>query len=56
MELIIARNPDPDSTLPYLMRLPIGDGLVFRTKDTWPRNVGVYATRFPSTSGRPIPR
>ena len=33
MELLIARNPDPDSTLPYLLRVPIGsDGLVFRTQ------------------------
>ena len=35
MELLIARNPDPDSSLPYLLHVPIGsDGLVFRTKDT----------------------
>ena len=27
-ELLIARNPDPDSHLPYLVRLPLGpDGL-----------------------------
>jgi len=37
VELLIVRNPDPDSTLPYLLRLPLGDGLVFRTKGTWPR-------------------
>ena len=43
MELLIARNPDPDSTLPYLLRVPIGsDGLVFRTKDTWPRTSALY--------------
>ena len=42
MELLIARNPDPESTLPYLMRLPLGDGLVFRTKETWPRTAAVY--------------
>jgi len=47
VELIIARNPDPDSTLPYLMRLPIGDGLVFRTKDTWPRTAAVYCHPVP---------
>ena len=39
---MIARNPDPDSTLPYLLRLPLGDGLVFRTKDTWPRTSALY--------------
>ena len=42
MELLIARNPDPDSTLPYLLRLPLGDGLVFRTKGTWPRTNALY--------------
>jgi hypothetical protein len=42
VELLIARNPDPDSSLPYLLRLPIGAGLVFRTKDTWPRTSALY--------------
>ncbi|WP_308283292.1 ERCC4 domain-containing protein [Pseudonocardia nigra] len=42
MELLIARNPDPDSTLPYLLRLPLGTGLVFRTKGTWPRTSALY--------------
>ncbi|MDQ3768678.1 MAG: Lsr2 family protein [Actinomycetota bacterium] len=42
MELLIARNPDPDSSLPFLLWLPIGDGLVFRTKDTWPRTTALY--------------
>lgn len=34
MELLIAVNPDPDSRLPYLLRLPIGGGLVLRTAGT----------------------
>lgn len=42
VELLIARNPDSDSTLPYLLRLPIGKGLVFRTKGTWPRTNALY--------------
>ena len=41
-ELLIARNPDPDSRLPYLMRIPYGNGLVFRTSGTWPRVKAVY--------------
>jgi len=32
VELLISRNPDPDSTLPYLLRVPIGDVLVFRVR------------------------
>jgi ERCC4 domain len=42
VELLIARNPDPDSSLPYLLRLPLGSGLVFRARDTWPRTSAVY--------------
>ena len=47
VELLIARNPDPGSTLPYLLRLPLGDGLVFRTKDTWPRTTALYCHPVP---------
>lgn len=39
---VIATNPDPDSTLPYLIRVPVGEGLVFRARDTWPRTKAVY--------------
>ena len=49
MELLIVRNPDPDSTLPYLLRLPLGDGLVFRTKGTWPRASALYCHPVPVT-------
>ena len=42
MELLIARNPDPDSTLPYLLRLPLADGMVFRTAGTWPRTKALF--------------
>lgn len=38
MELLIARNPDPESRLAYLLRLPLGDGMVFRTSGTWPQS------------------
>jgi hypothetical protein len=49
VELILAQNPDPDSTLPYLMRLPLGPGLVFRTKGTWPRTGALYCHPVPLT-------
>jgi hypothetical protein len=42
VELLIARNPDEASTLPYLLRLPLAGGLVFRVKDTWPRTNAVF--------------
>ena len=35
MELVIVRNPDAASTLPYLMHLPVGGGLLFRTKNVF---------------------
>jgi hypothetical protein len=42
VELLIARNPDPESSLPYLLRVPLGDGLIFRARDVWPRTTAVY--------------
>jgi hypothetical protein len=42
VELLIARNPDEASSLPYLLRVPFGDGLVFRARDVWPRTTAVY--------------
>ncbi len=41
-DLLIIRNPDSDSSLPYLIRLPLGDGMFFRTGDTWPRTKAVF--------------
>lgn len=41
-ELLIAVNPDPDSRLPYLLRLPLAGGMVFRTSGTWPRTKALY--------------
>jgi len=42
---LIARNPDPDSRLPYLVRLPLGEGLVLKVRDTWPRTARVFCAR-----------
>ena len=40
--MLVARNPDPSSSLPYLLRLPLDGGLVFRTRGTWPRTGALY--------------
>ena len=45
-DLVIARNPEPDSTLPYLVRIPLGrHGIVVKTRETWPRTSKVYCHR-----------
>ena len=41
------RNPDPDSSLPYLLRVPLGEGLLFRTSGTWPRTKALYCHPVP---------
>jgi hypothetical protein len=41
-ELLIASNPDPASRLRYLVRVPLGDGIVLRTSGTWPRTKALY--------------
>ena len=42
----IVRNPQEDSKLPYLLRLPIEGGLVLKSRDTWPRSSRVYCHPF----------
>lgn len=40
---VVARNPDPVSSLPYLVRLPVDEGeRVFKARDSWPRTAAVY--------------
>lgn len=42
----IARNPDVDSTLPYLLWVPLASTpLVLKAKETWPRTAKVYCHR-----------
>ncbi len=45
-DLLIARNPEPGSTLPFLIRVPLGDrGIVLKAKQSWPREKKVYCHR-----------
>ncbi|HYI57047.1 MAG TPA: ERCC4 domain-containing protein [Microlunatus sp.] len=45
-DLLIAHNPEPDSTLPYLIRIPLGaDGIVVKARETWPRTSKIYCHR-----------
>ncbi len=43
---MVARNPEEGSTLPYLLRLPLGEaGVVLKSRETWPRTSKVYCHR-----------
>jgi hypothetical protein len=43
VEFVIARNPDEASSLPFVVRLPLGPhGVVLKVRDTWPRTAKVY--------------
>jgi hypothetical protein len=45
-DLLVARNPEPDSSLPYLIRVPLGpDGIVVKARETWPGAAKVYCHR-----------
>jgi hypothetical protein len=48
VHLLIARSPDPDSKLPYLLRVPVSGGLVMRTAGTWPRTSALYCHPVPA--------
>ena len=43
---LVARNPDPDSRLPYLLRLPLDAGIVLKARESWPVTARVYCHRF----------
>lgn len=43
-DFVVVRNPEEGSTLPFLVRLPLGPkGIVLKVRDTWPRTAKVYA-------------
>jgi hypothetical protein len=45
VNFVVARNPDPDSRLPFLVRLPIEGGLILKVRDTWPKTSRVFCAR-----------
>lgn len=45
-DFLVAHNPEPDSRLPYLIRIPLGtDGIVLKARELWPRVSKVYCHR-----------
>jgi hypothetical protein len=43
---IVARNPQPDTKLPFLVKLPLEGGLVLKAREEWPRTSRVYCHPF----------
>jgi hypothetical protein len=43
---VVGRNPQKDSNLPYLLRLPLEGGLVLKARERWPAITRVYCHRF----------
>jgi putative transposase len=43
---LVARNPDAESKLPYLLRLPLEDGILLKARESWPATARVYCHRF----------
>jgi len=41
-QFVVARNPDPDSSLPFLVSLPIDGGIFLKTRESWPRTNRSY--------------
>jgi hypothetical protein len=45
-DLLVVRNPDADSSLPYLIRVPLGPaGIVVKAREAWPGATKVYCHR-----------
>lgn len=43
---VVARNPQDDSRLRYLLQLPLGEGLLLKARERWPATARVYCHRF----------
>jgi hypothetical protein len=43
-DFVVARNPDGDSRLPYLLRIPLGS-VILKAREMWPRTAKVYCHR-----------
>ena len=39
---VVARNPEPDSTLPFLLRVPLDGGILLKARERWPSTARVY--------------
>jgi hypothetical protein len=46
LRFLVAKNPDRESSLPYLAQLPIDDGLILKVRAPWPATARVYCHAF----------
>lgn len=45
-DFVVAMNPDGDSQLPFLLRIPLGSqGIILKAREPWPRTSKVYCHR-----------
>lgn len=45
-DFVVARNPEPESALPYLLRIPLPDrAVILKSREVWPRTAKVYCHR-----------
>lgn len=45
-DFVIARNPEPESQLPYLLRIPLAErAVIVKSREVWPRTAKVYCHR-----------
>jgi hypothetical protein len=45
LQFRVARNPDAESRLPYLVWLPLDGGLVLKAREPWPRAARVFCSQ-----------
>jgi hypothetical protein len=51
---LVARNPDPESSLPFLLSVPVEGGpLILKAREEWPRTTRVYCHRADSWPDEP---
>ena len=41
-EFLVARNPEEGTSLPWLLWIPLGEGMALKARETWPRTGKVY--------------
>jgi hypothetical protein len=51
---VVARNPDAGSSLPYLLRIPVGGGLTLKAAEPWPVTSRVFCHALSDEPGQEV--